>query len=279
MTVIFARRLGFCSGVKRALKIARKAAKKGPKPVYSLGSLIHNERVIKELTKKNIKIIKNPEKAKSGTLIIRAHGVPPLSEKIKKNFFLVDATCPLVKKSQLLASSLSEKGYQVVIIGKKNHPETLGIKGYAKNKAFVVENKKQAKKIPSFKKIGVIPQTTQDYESCNKILKILEKKSSRTDFFNNVCPEVKARQKELKKIMKKADKILVIGSRKSSNTKKLVEICKENSKPVWRINSLEELKKKKIKRKHLNLGVVSGTSSPDREIERIKKYLLKSQIF
>jgi len=272
MRVIFAKNIGFCSGVKRAITIAEKPLRKDPKPIQFWGSLIHNEKVIEKFIKKGVKLTKNLKEVKSGTLIIQAHGRPPFSNQIKKNIVVRDATCPLVKKVQLIAKSLCRKGYQVIIIGDKNHFETKGIRGHTNKKGIIVENKKGAEGLSKFKKIGVVAQTTQGLDNVKQVLDILKKKSKEIEYINTLCPEVQNRQKELNSILKKTDGILIIGSRSSANTNRLVEIVKKSKKPLWWINSLGELKKINFKGIS-SLGVTSGTSTPDWEIQRIRKYL------
>jgi len=279
MKIVFAKHLGFCSGVKRAVSIAEKSLKKDQKPIWFLGNLVHNEKVMEKFKKEGVRFITSPKQAKSGTLIILAHGFPTFSLKANKKLLLIrDATCPLVKKVQLLASSLYKKGYQVIIIGDRGHSETRGIKSYTKNRAIIIENENQAK-IPRFlkkvgdKKIGVVSQTTQNLNKFNHILKILENKAEELKWFNTICPEVTARQKELNKILASCNGILVIGSHSSANTGRLAEMIKKAKKNLWWINSLEELKKINFKNTQY-LGVVSGASTPNWEIKKIKKWLL-----
>ena len=275
MKIIFAKHVGFCWGVKRAITIAEKSLKKDPKPIQFLGPLVHNEKVIERLKKLGGKFIppSNLESGiKSGTLILRAHGEIVDLKKTEKKIIIRDTTCPLVKNAQLKAQNLFEDGYQVIIIGDKGHPEVKGIKGRTEGQALVLENESQAKSLPKFKKMGVVSQTTQDLNKVNEILKILKNKAKKFKWVNTVCPEVVFRQKELSKISKKADGILVIGSRSSANTRRLAEIVKKVKKPIWWINSLAELKKINFK-DISSLGVVSGTSAPDWEIKKIKKWL------
>ena len=275
MKVIFAKHIGFCWGVKRVITIAEKSLKKDPKPIQFLGPLVHNEKVIERLKKLGGKFIppSNLESGiKSGTLILRAHGEIVDLKKTEKKIIIRDTTCPLVKNAQLKAQNLFEDGYQVIIIGDKGHPEVKGIKGRTEGQALVLENESQAKSLPKFKKMGVVSQTTQDLNKVNEILKILKNKAKKFKWVNTVCPEVVFRQKELSKISKKADGILVIGSRSSANTRRLAEIVKETEKPIWWINSLAKLKKINFKDVS-SLGVVSGTSAPDWEIKKIKKWL------
>jgi len=272
MKVIFAKHIGFCWGVKRAITIAEKSLKKDPKPIQFLGPLVHNEKVIERLKKLGGKFIppSNLESGiKSGTLILRAHGEIVDLKKTEKKIIIRDTTCPLVKNAQLKAQNLFEDGYQVIIIGDKGHPEVKGIKGRTEGQALVLENESQAKSLPKFKKMGVVSQTTQDL---NKVNEILKNKAKKFKWVNTVCPEVVFRQKELSKISKKADGILVIGSRSSANTRRLAEIVKKVKKPIWWINSLAKLKKINFK-DISSLGVVSGTSTPDWEIKKIKEWL------
>ncbi len=275
MEIISAKNIGFCFGVKRAISITKQTLKEKERPVQFLGSLIHNENVVNGFLKKGVVFKKNIKEIKSGVLIIQTHGIPPFFKKLKVKVAIKDATCPLVKKVQLLAQSLTEKDYQVIIIGEKKHSEVKGIKGYAK-KSIIIENEKEAEKIPFFKnkKVALISQTTQNLKKVRKIFKILKKNNPGIKNFKTVCPEVEKRQKETKQIIKKADQILIIGSKKSANTKRLYEISKKSGKPVYWINSLKELKKEKIN-KHASIGLMSGTSANDTEIEKIKNYLLK----
>jgi len=232
--------------------------------------------VTEEFMKKGVRFIADLREAKPGTVIIRAHGIPPLQEKMDKKIVLRDATCPLVKRSQMIAKNFFTKGYQVIIIGDKNHSETEGIKGYTKNTAIIVENEKQIKNLPKFTEIGVIAQTTQSLENVNKILKELKKKTKHIKYINTLCPEVINRQKELNIIIKKSEGILILGSHLSANTKRFTQIAKKYGKKFFWINSLEELKKLNLER-FKSLGIVSGASTPNWEIDKIKRWLEKKQ--
>lgn len=271
MKIIVAKNIGFCFGVKRAIEIAKRALKEGPSPVQFLGELINNEVVIKQIERKGGRFIPSLKQVKSGTLVIRAHGMPPFS--LPKNVLIKDATCPLVKRVREAAKSLRKEGYSVVIIGDKNHPEIKGIQGYVGNQAIIIEKGTDAKKLKNFKKIGVVAQTTQNLDNINRILKILRKRAKTVKWINTLCSEVFSRQKELRRIIKKAEGILVIGSLSSANTRRLAEIAKKAKKPVWRVNSLNEVKKQKFHNIN-SLGIVSGTSAPDWEVEKIKRYLI-----
>ena len=270
MRIIVSKNIGFCSGVKRAVYVAEKSLREDRKPIQFLGSLVHNEIVIRGFKKRGARFLKNPKEAVSGTLIIQAHGFSPFS--LNKNILIRDTTCYLVKKAQLLAGLLYKKGYKIIIVGDKNHSEIKGINGCIKNQGLIIENEKEAKKLPQFKKIGVICQTTNESEKFKKILKILKNKAGRMKWFNTLCPEVNTRQKELNKILKTSDGVLIIGSKQSANTRRLMEKAKRLKKKIIWIDSLKELKKKNLKGISV-LGLVSGTSTPDWEIKKIIKYL------
>ena len=276
MKVIFAKNIGFCWGARRAIRITKNSLKNDEKPICFFGNLLHNERVVEKFKRGGIKFIKDLKEAKSGTLILPPHGFPPLPLKIKEKLAIRDTTCPLVKKVHKMANDFHKDGWQVIIIGDKNHTETKGIKGHANNRTIVVENETQAKRLPNFKKIGVVAQTTQSLKRFNRIVRILKNKTRKLSSSNTLCPEVSARQGELNSISKKADGILVIGSRSSANTKRLAELAKGLKKQVFWVNSLEELKKQNFKNVSV-LGVVTGTSTPDWEIKKIRKWLNAKQ--
>jgi len=266
--IIFAKNIGFCSGVERAMESLEQILEKDPKPIQFLGKLIHNKTIIENIKTGGGVFISDPRRIGSGTLIIRAHGVAPFT--CSKNVKIEDLTCPLVKKVQLTALSLNQENYQVVIIGDKNHAEVIGIKGYTKNKAIIVENKSQARKLKTYKSIGAVIQTTQNLEKVKPILGILKNKTKNFKWINTICPEVIARQRELYKMLKKVDGMVIIGSKNSANTKRLVEIIKNSKKNFFWINSFREFKKQELKNISV-LGIVSGTSAQDREIEKIRK--------
>lgn len=271
MKVIFAKNIGFCSGVKRAIALAEISLKKDPRPIQFLGELVHNEAVLNYFLKRGVRLTKNLKAAKRGTLIVQAHGRPPLPPlpgiKVK------DATCPLVRRAQLSAQSFHRQRYVVIILGEEKHSEIIGIKAYTSNKALVVKNEKEALALPCLKKAALIAQTTQNHENFKKTLGVLKKRVKKLSKTNTICPEVTARQREIKKIIKDCDGILLIGSKISANTRRLAERVKQSNKKLIWINSLKDLKKQVALVKCKKLGVISGTSTPDWEIAKIRKYL------
>jgi len=276
MKIILAPKIGFCFGVKRAFNMSLEALNKKPKPCQVLGPLVHNELVIEKLKKKGIKFINSLNEAKKGTIIIPAHGEDPkVLEKIKKmGLEIIDTTCPLVKKVQDLAKNLQKKGYQVIIIGDKDHKEVKSIQAGIKEKGIIIENEKYFPKLKIKKPLAIIAQTTQNPERAKKILKKLKKKFKDVKFHNTLCPTVQSYQKEIKKLAPKVDLMLIVGSKTSANTKRLVEIAKTSGKPVYHIENPDQLKEKWLSGVR-KLGIATGTSTPDWSIKEVIKKLEK----
>lgn len=271
METILAKEIGFCFGVKRAYELALKTVKGNKNPYFCLGPLVHNESVNQKLESLDIKFISSfNEEVKNGILIIPAHGARPeiFKEAKKRNLEIVDATCPLVQKSQKVAEELQDNGYQVIIVGDKNHTEVEAIQGLINDQGIVVETKEEISSIKKNLPFGVIAQTTQSPQNVQQVLKELKKISKKVKFCNTLCPFVSARQKAVKDLAQKTDAVLIIGSQTSANTKRLVKIAKENRKPVYQVENENQLKKEWF----LNVqkvGIATGTSTPNWEIEKI----------
>ncbi len=273
MKLVVAKNQGFCFGGKRAVEIANKSLKNDPRPIQFLGKILHNDEVMNNFKKKGGRVVSNLNRAKGGTLIISAHGVPSkILEKAKnKKIIIRDTTCPFVKKTQIIIKNLAKNGYEILIVGDKKHKEVKGLKSFAKD-VMVIENIQQAKKLSRFGKLGVISQTTQSLENFNKIVKILRRKAKEIKIYNTICPNILARQKELMGILKKVDLVLVIGSNFSANTKRLFQISKKQGLPTILVNGWRDLKKYKFE-ENITLGVVSGASAPNYLIKKIIKKL------
>jgi 4-hydroxy-3-methylbut-2-enyl diphosphate reductase len=280
MKIIFAKEIGFCFGVKRALNMVEDNLPKLKKPIKMYGSLVHNEEVIKKLRKKGIEIINDLEKIKEGTLIITAHG---LSQKVKnrlkrkQGLDLLDTTCPLVTLVQKRAELLQKEGKEVLIFGDPNHQEVLGIKGAAKEKAIVFSSKTELLKLKpkKNKKYGLVVQTTQNFEKFTAIEKIAKRKFPQIEIFNTICQTSFKRQREIKELAKKVDIILIIGSFSSANTKRLYQISLKINPKTFFVRTAQDLRQEwfqSIK----NVGIGSGASTPDwvinKVIKKIKNY-------
>jgi len=269
MEVRIAKKAGFCFGVKRAIDMARATAKNGGRNIYSLGPLIHNPQVVQELTSWGIKVIKNIDEAPEGKLIIRSHGVQPFifEEAQKKGLEVVDATCPFVKKAQQLAHELTEEGYQVVVVGNRDHPEVHGIVGWTGGKALVVENPAEAEKLKKYPKLGVVAQTTQPEKNFLDVVEVLKKKGDEVRVKNTICHATAERQQAAHNLAKMADVMIVVGGKNSANTRKLTEFCLATGTPTYQVETAEQVSLENVR----VAGVTAGASTPEWIIEEVRK--------
>lgn len=274
---------GFCYGVKRAVETAKKLKINNPdKQVFVLGELIHNTDVINELEQLGIKTIYEiPEKGE-GICVVRSHGESPeVIEKIQKaGFSLVDLTCPDVKKVQQKAVELAKDGYFVVIVGKSEHPEVVGIKANAKlwsDKVVVAVSAEQLKEfekdIKAHKRVGVVVQTTQMLSALNSVVSYLTSISKELHIVNTICRSTAMRQAEAKELAKESDLMVVVGSKKSANTSHLAEILKGITKTIHIENDAElDLYKDEIETAR-KISITAGASTPQNVIEKVLKKL------
>lgn len=271
--IVIAENAGFCFGVKRTLSMAEDAVAKYGK-VYSYGPLIHNPQEIERLKNEQVipidDITELPEEQDSRYLIIRSHGVgPEVIEKAKAmGLEVIDATCTFVRKAQILAGDLAEEGYQVIIIGDKDHPEVIGLVGWAGHDAIVIENEIQAMTLPNLPRIGVVVQTTQTEENFSRIIKVLGSKTSDLKVHKTICNATEKTQNAALKLQKNVDLMLVIGGKNSSNTKKLAQICASGGVPTYHIETAEDILPG-IFRGVEKVGITAGASTPDWIIEEV----------
>ncbi len=270
---------GFCYGVKRAVETAKKLKEENPdKKVFVLGELIHNTNVIKELEANGIKTLYElPEKG-DGICVIRSHGESPeVIEKIKQaGFTPVDLTCPDVKKVQQKAVELAKDGYFVVIVGKAEHPEVVAIKANAllwTDKVAVASNVEQLKsfenEIKSYKRVGVVVQTTQMLSTLNSIVNYLTSIAKEIHIANTICPSTSMRQCEAKELAENCGLMVVVGSKKSANTTHLAEILKNITKTIHIENADELDNFKSLIEGVDDISVTAGASTPQNIIDAV----------
>ena len=273
--IVLAKNAGFCFGVRRAIELVDKTLDQKSDSVYSLGPVIHNEFVLDKLAKKGLKIIDKSDLTNifNSTIVIRSHGVEKNIYEIidKNNNKIVDLTCPFVKKIHKLVEKYADFGKYIIVIGDPNHAEVQAIISYSNNDISVISSKEDINrlKIPENQEIVVLFQTTANIEKSKKLVDIL------TNLFYNKCLVVNTicnatidRQNEGNEISKNVDSMIIIGSKQSSNTKKLYEVSKVNCDNTYLINDVSELSKiKNIKNQ--KVGISAGASTPDDLIEEI----------
>ena len=271
MKIILAKNAGFCFGVKRAMKLAFESANKYQKTIYSLGPLIHNPQQVELLSKKGVQEINNLDSLSSGdVLIIRSHGTTPstIDEAKAKNLIIIDATCPFVVNAQKLAQSLKNECYQVVIVGESDHPEVIGLIGFAEDKAWVIDKASDAKKLPITKRIGVIAQTTQSFSNFQGVINALLEKCDEIKAFNTICHATAQRQEGAIELAKNVDIMIVIGGYNSANTSRLASLCKESGVKTYHIETANELDLSWFKDIE-TVGITAGASTPDWIIDEV----------
>ncbi|CEK15225.1 4-hydroxy-3-methylbut-2-enyl diphosphate reductase [Chthonomonas calidirosea] len=281
-TVIMASEVGFCFGVKRAINLTRQALDER-KDVFILGDLVHNKRVTDELESKGLRKVEDYTQSRSGTMVIRAHGLPKakIEEAKMQGIDVVDATCPIVLRAQEAAQILERDGYQVVIIGDKNHAEIKGILGSLENPALVidsVEELHEAKKnFKLLRKVGVIFQTTHALELCHKIINEMLMMCKEIRIINTICRPVQNRQDDAIELAQKVDLMIVVGSRTSANTMELAALCRHYNPNTIHVQNAEELPLEALA-DCKTIGIASGLSTPEDLVEAVRQKVLSCDI-
>lgn len=280
MEIFVAKSSGFCFGVKRAINIANKCASETEGEIYTLGPIIHNPQVVKNLESANIYAKKNINDVEHGTVIIRSHGakLDDLKAAKEKGLNVVDATCPFVKKAQDLVSLLSNEGYAVVVVGEKDHPEVKGLISYGSTDIKVADSPEELYGMPRRKKIGIIAQTTLPMEKLEAVVSFCLHKASEIKVFNTICNATSIRQEESAELAQKVDLMIVVGGKNSANTRRLAEICKAIRPKTYHIEVSEEFDPSWLEGVN-SVGVTSGASTPDwiisEVVEKIKNLGVK----
>lgn len=278
MKTEIADKAGFCFGVARAVKIARRAAE-GKDKTVTYGMLIHNRDVTEELKNLGVGTVESVDEIKSDVdVIIRAHGISADEEAEinKRGAKIIDATCPFVKKIHTIAAAAAANGAEVIIVGDPNHPEVRGIDGRCLGRGHIINSIEEAEQIKSdilSNGVVIVAQTTLRKDFFKKIEKILKKHFTNAKIFDTICSATDERQKAAAELASRADCMIVIGAAESSNTKKLYELCSEHCKNTVAVENDKELKKyikqgkfpafKKL------VGITAGASTPDSVIKEV----------
>lgn len=276
MQVKVAASAGFCFGVQRAVDTVYEQVKKGVRPIYTYGPIIHNEVVVQDLADKGVRVVNSREELSDlteGTVIIRSHGVgKDIYEQIKsQGLICVDATCPFVKKIHRTVEKESAAGKQIVIIGNDRHPEVEGIKGWCHSKAVVLESADQAYKFEQKDRIPlcIVSQTTFNYKKFKDLVEIILEKRYDSLVVNTICNATEERQTEARQIAGEVDAMIVIGGSHSSNTQKLFEICKNECANTYYIQTIGDLDMEVLPSTGL-IGITAGASTPKKIIEEVQ---------
>ncbi len=261
MKIELAESYGFCFGVKRAIKIAeenRNSATYGP--------LIHNANEIDRLKNDfNVALSENLDSFQAGdTAVIRTHGIPKqeLSTLNERNVNVIDATCPYVTKPQQIVEEMSAQGYDIVIFGDEAHPEIKGVKSYAIGQVFVVNSPSEIEGLRLRERVATVAQTTRKIEEYQQIVGKLMGSHKEVRVFNTICNATFDNQDAVRDLAQKADVMIIIGGKNSSNTKQLHTIAKEYCQDSYHIESKNDLQSQWFEGKQL-CGISAGASTPD----------------
>ena len=274
MKIEIAKSAGFCMGVRRAVELVLDAANKYPAPIYTIGPLIHNPQVLSMLEEKGISVLKEIPDKGVGTVLIRAHGIPPETKKrLKKaGFSVIDATCPHVIKVQTIIRKFARQGYRSIIIGDKDHPEVIGLLGYAGDKGIVINHQEELEALPIFEKAIIVAQTTQNSTFFNRVTDWAQKKAPHYKLFNTICDATERRQSEVRELAAESDAMIVVGGRNSGNTNRLVEIVRKMGKPVFHVETENELDPQALADAQ-TIGITAGASTPSWIIKKVFRSL------
>lgn len=270
MKIELAKYAGFCFGVKRAMDIVLDTAEKCEDKVYTLGPLIHNDQVVSFLKEKGVFEIESiNDVLPNSNLIIRTHGIPKKYYDILEdmNCNIIDVTCPFVKKIHKIVSENNKCKKQIIIVGDKNHPEVIGINGWCENKAIIVSDIDELKDINFNIPTCIVVQTTFSVKKFKKIKKFVKTSCQTVQIFDTICSATQDRQIEASDLSEKADTMIVIGGKHSSNTKKLVDICKGHCLDTYHIETVFELPNETWSNRYI--GVTAGASTPEWIIKEV----------
>ena len=276
-TIHLANPRGFCAGVDRAIEMVELALKKWGSPIYVRHEIVHNKHVVHDLKKKGAVFVEELNECPvDRPVIFSAHGVPKAvpEEAEKRQMLFVDATCPLVTKVHNEIKRYYDKGYKIIMIGHRGHPETIGTMGQLpEGEVLLVENTADVEKMdPSqYPKLAYVTQTTLSVDDTKEIAQALNKKfpSIENPKKEDICYATTNRQEEVKRLVKHVDLMLVVGSENSSNSQRLVDVAKTSGcKASYLIEDHKKIDWVKIKEAN-SIGITSGASAPDHLVKEV----------
>ena len=255
---------GFCMGVRRAVEAAWKVAESG-RPACTLGEIIHNPQVVSQLSEKGIPVVSDPGQADGRLVLIRSHGVAPQVIEQLRNAGndVLDLTCPFVEKLHRIVEQASADGAPVILVGEQEHPEVQGTAGWAQGPVYVVGSAEDAEALPEMERAMACVQTTFPRDRWTAVLEVLRRKIQCLNEQCTICSATATRQQEAEELSSRADAMVVIGGRKSANTRKLYELCRERCGNTILVESASEIPQDFIRNDFRTIGVTAGASTPD----------------
>jgi len=274
---------GYCHGVVKAINIARESGRSLEGPIYALGQLVHNRHVLEELGSVGVKLVDGSnrleilDKIEDGTVIFSAHGVSPEVRRraTEKRLRWIDATCPDVIRTHDLARDMAAKGYFIIYIGKHGHPEPEGVMGEVPaGQIVLVETVEEADALNvDAEKIAVLTQTTISVWDTDELVERIKAKYPHAEVHNEICRATQDRQEAAVEAARECDAVIVVGDRRSSNSKRLVEVVRQRAgKPAYLADNVDDIDPAWL-RGVRRVGVTSGASTPSAVTRAVITYL------
>jgi 4-hydroxy-3-methylbut-2-en-1-yl diphosphate reductase len=270
---------GFCAGVRRALETVERALESYGPPIYVRHEIVHNEYVVDALRKRGVVFVESLSCVPKGSrLVFSAHGVSPEIETAAQagKYDVIDATCPLVKKIHLQAVSYYSKGYAVIIVGHKRHPEVIGTAGQIDD-SCIVETMEDVEKLPEVKQkqIECLTQSTLSADDTREIVKAIKKRyrGKKVSVSNDICYATQNRQNAVKALAKKCDAVFILGSSTSSNANRLREVAEKTGTKAYLVSGLGGVSPKILNNLCRIVGISAGASTPEILISKFIAYL------
>ena len=273
MKILVAKDAGYCFGVRDAVNLAKKSGDDFQE-VYMLGDIVHNERVVEDLSKTGSKVVASLDDIpEDKPVLFRAHGTKPeiWKEAQKKKLNIIDATCPLVTEIHEEIKMLESENRKTIIIGDHGHDEVVGIAAQVK-KPIIISNVEEAKALGRMRKAGVVSQSTQMIENVQEIMSILMSKVFDLRFVNTICYPTRKNHEQIKELSKIVDVMIIIGSFTSANSKRLTQLAKQRNKNSYQVVDALDLKSEWFEGVD-KVGISAGASTPDNIIQSVTKHI------
>ena len=275
--VRIAKRTGFCYGVREAIDKAKEASAAG-KSTHTLGQVVHNEGVVRELQVLGIQTVERLDDVDHGAaVVIRAHGVRPdvLERANERGLEIIDGTCTWVIQEQRELRRLVDEGYTIVLLGTPKHPEVVGLLGFAPDAIIVDEEEEWEAAIPRRKRMALISQSTQPPWKFERLAAFMVGRAHELKIVNTVCPVTIRRQEDTMELAREVDLMVVVGGRSSANTKELTRLCEIAGTRAVQIESVNDLADPAVFADATVVGVTGGTSTPIEDLRDVTEHILE----
>ncbi|MBV8172081.1 MAG: 4-hydroxy-3-methylbut-2-enyl diphosphate reductase [Candidatus Eremiobacteraeota bacterium] len=275
MEILRARTQGFCFGVELTYKKAL-AETAQHDDVHTLGNIVHNPIIVKELDDRGLINIDSVDDIESGTLFVRAHGLPPqtLEKAEAKGLRVVDATCPMVTRTQKLAKKLQDEGRSIIILGDPNHPEVKGIAGHVPGALIMNEWPQDESQIRKMRRIAIVSQSTLNEDKFKELVGRISAINYETRIYNTICPDTQGRQLSARELARDVDVMIVIGGTKSANTRHLAEISEAEGAKAHLVERVDDLQREWFSGQE-RVGIATGASTPGFLADEVEQRLLE----